>query len=63
VGNIKGYEVVFGDSPEGFIGGAPVLGFRGPGEPGDRRRLSSAEREAKRQNNKRRRQAVRKNRR
>lgn len=59
------YEVIFGPSPPGVLGGAGVLGFRavgGRGEPSPRRRLARAEREEKRRRNKARRRAVRRGR-
>lgn len=33
----KGYVAQFGPSPPGQLGGAEVIGFIGPGEPGPRR--------------------------
>lgn len=50
------YEVVFGPSVPGMIGGGEVLGFRGPGE---RKSLSATQRREKRARNKRKRRAVR----
>lgn len=53
----RSYEVIFGESLPGMLGGAPILGFRGPGEP-DLWRHFRGQDQAKRQKNKARRQAV-----
>ena len=53
----RGYAVQFGPSPEGELGGAEVLGFIGPGEPGPMR-VKRFDPE-KRRKNKVRRQAIR----
>jgi hypothetical protein len=55
---VKGYVAVFGPSPVGVLGGAELLGFLGPGEPGKRHPPFRGQDRAKRARNKARRQAV-----
>lgn len=44
---MKGFKVIFGRGEPGVLG-APVVGFEGPGEPGQRYRLTWDERRVKR---------------
>jgi hypothetical protein len=59
------FEVVFGPSPPGTVGGGEVLGFRqiGGGAAGERARLTNDERAEKRRRNKAARQARKRGRR